>query len=82
MEMPGKVEPFVRLIANPSKDIDWVRLDMLLQQRAKLYTGQAPGTIEFTFRSNGEMRNVTELQEDALDHLQQPKTSILDNHTR
>ena len=28
------------------------------------------------------MRNVTELQEDAMDHLQQPKTSILDNHTR
>lgn len=53
MDPPGRLEPFVRLIAEPSKGMDWERLDMLLQARAKLHADTEPGNMTWTFRSDG-----------------------------
>jgi len=53
MDPPGRLEPFVRLMAEPSKGMDWERLDMLLQARAKLHADTEPGNMTWTFRSDG-----------------------------
>ncbi len=53
MERPGRLEPFVRLIAEPSKGLDMTRLDMLLQSRARLYVDDPPDKMNWTWRDNG-----------------------------
>ena len=69
MEEKGSyLEPFVRLLADPSRGMDWERLDMLLQYRASIYDDEKPGRCpHWIFRRDGTKRSTTELQRDAME---------------